>query len=213
VPIPQETKVDIETLVKNLPEEVVELVVGQQDEIEDLRKKLEAHSAPEVEAPETTLAKALSALPPEVAQVISAQQERLATAEASLAQATEIINKGLTAQSDQQFIAKAASWTNIVDSPAELGPALRRIAEALPQDAAVIEKTLTAAHERASYGLLFKELGYGAEGTGESADRVDQIAKSLQANDPTLSPEAARSLAFEQNPGLYESYVAQRPIH
>lgn len=204
---------DIEALVKNLPDEVVDLVVGQQDEIEELKKRLDAQDPAPVADPATALAKALSTLPPEVAGVISDLQTRVVKAETELTAASETIRKGLNAQSDQAFIAKAASWSNIVDSPAEMGPALRKIAEVLPTEAALIEKTLTAAHERASYGLLFKELGYGADGTGDSESRVDTIAKSLQTADPTLSIEAARSLAYEQNPGLYEERISQRPNH
>lgn len=208
---------DIVELAKNLPDEVVDLIVGQQDRIAELEKN-QAAPAPVTPAPvadpNEAIAKALSTLPPEVSNLITSLSTRLEKAETELAGATEVISKGLNAQADQAFIAKAASWANVVDDPSEVGIALRKLTQVDAESAAVIEKALNAANSRAAYGAIFKELGYGAEGgEGDVESQVTTLAKSLQSADPDLSIEEARSRVYEQRPDLYEKRIAERPVH
>lgn len=193
---------EIDALVNDLPDEVVDFIQSQHEEIQDLRKRLDAIT-PDEEPEEMTFEKALSALPDEVAQTILADRERLAKAEAELAAERE-------AKADAEYIEKVRHLDG-VGEPEVFGPALRRIAEALPSDAELVEKALAALTEQTRMSDIFKEFGHSAAApAGSVEERIEAIAKSYQAEDPDLTDEVARAKAWEENPDLYEAHTAER---
>lgn len=106
---------------------------------------------------------------------------------------------------NQEFIAKARSFSNLPLSADEFGPVLKRLHDAMSEeDVAVIEKALSTANE--SVASYFDEIGKRGDNVLID-DRVDVIAKSMTEADPGLTMEQARSRALEQNPSLYDEIL------
>lgn len=195
----------IDALVNELPDEVVDLIGDLQDQVEDLTKRLEDAEATPVEVPTTSdpIAKALASLDPEVASVVKSQADRLAEAEARLAAAE-------AEKADAAYIAKARAFDGVVASPEEFGPALRRIAETHPNEAAYIEKALAAASERIRVSKVFDEIGHGISTPGSAFDRATAIAKSKVDAGEALDIESARADVWTENPSLYAEFQQER---
>lgn len=187
--------VDYQALVDELPDEIVDLIVEQEETIEKLQKRLDGvdeDGAPD-EDPATEFAKSF----PEEFARLQAAEEALAAER--------------TARADAEWVAKARTFSALTINPDEFGPVMRRVADALPEDAAVIEKALSAAVAQVETADIFKELGHATPIPGSVDDQVEQIAKGLLAEDPTLETiEAARAEAYLQNPDLYSQYQAER---
>lgn len=188
---------DYQALVDELPDEVVDLIAEQQEEIEKLQKRLDGEVSDTPDTPdseeETSFAKSF---PEEYA--------RLQAAEAALAAER-------TARADAEWVAKADSYRPLAVDPAELGPALRQVAETLPEAAALVEKALQAATAQVATADIFKELGHGVPTPGSAEEQIEQIAKARLAEDPSLeSIEAARADVYIENPDLYARYQAER---
>jgi hypothetical protein len=198
--------VDYTALVDELPDEVVDLIAEQQDQIEDLQKRL---AEVEVEAPApaadepTSFEKALETLPAEVAKAIQDDRERLAKAEAELA-AEKI------AKADAEWTTRATQFSALSIDPATFGPAMRQVHEALPEVAETISKALTGAAEVVALTNIFKEIGHNAT-PGSVEDQITQFAKAKLAENPDLGTiEVARAEVYEEHPDLYTALQAER---
>ncbi len=193
---------EYDALVADLPDEVVDLIADLQDTVEKLEKRL-AEVTDDTEDDRDPITKALDALPADVAAVIKADRERTAVLEAELAAEKE-------RQADAEFVAKARRFDGVIADPNVFGPALRKITDSHPEEAALIAKTLEAASERLRVTDLFKELGTSAPAPGSTDEQVEAIAKSYMAEDPNISLEEARANVWETRPDLYEAHVAER---
>lgn len=196
---------EIDALVAELPDEIVDYIGELQDSNETLQKSLTEAQAQmsDTEDDEPVddrdpIEKAFDSLDDEAAAAFKEKLDRLDTLE-------EKVTKAETAAADDVYIAKARAYDGLGD-PNELGPALRRLAETDPEDAALIEKAFAAAAEQAATSDLYEELGHEIHKSTDVDAQVEVIAKSYQTTDPSMSIEEARSKAWENNPELYEEH-------
>jgi hypothetical protein len=108
----------------------------------------------------------------------------------------------------QEYIAKARDFQGLPVSPEEFGPVLKKLHEALEDDEVdLVTKALGAASERvANY---FSEVGKSTAGAGyETVSKVDSLAAEIAKNDG-VTIEQARAKVFEDNPKMYDEYLAE----
>lgn len=115
------------------------------------------------------------------------------------------IQKNADTAKTQEFIQKAASFSQLGIKAEELGPVLKSMAETNPEGYAKMEATLAAVNEQVAKGALFSEKG--ADGAGESdiVKRVEGMAKEIQKRD-NCTIEKARTLVYKENPEIYAEY-------
>lgn len=192
---------EIDALVAELPDEIVDYIGDLQDNVEELTKRLEEVEYVEDDGEYDPIAKALGEMDEEAASILQEKLEKLDALEATVIE-NEI------EKADNEYIAKARAFDGLGD-PNEIGPALRRLSEVSPEDAAVVEKALTAAAEQTRTSDLYEELGHAIAKVGSAEDQIVQIAKAAQNADPSLSEEEARAKAWEENPELYEEHARE----
>lgn len=163
-----------------------------------------AQVAPVTKADFDALQKSVSDLTAANATLLKA-----ATDAEALAKAAQ--DKQLTAEA----IAKAeTTMANVpATTPADLGPVLKRAAEALTaDDFGVIEKALVASSAAIKAGDLLKEVGTAGSGAATDAKgQIDGLAKAAQAANPALTYAQAYDGVLKAYPGLYAQYQAEKP--
>lgn len=113
---------------------------------------------------------------------------------------------------DREFIAKAEKEFSHVAPADELGPVLKEIASAIPEESyEVLTKALAAAEERIEKGGLFAE--YGRAGTpeeskGDAWSQIEKEADSLVEKDAEMTQAQAITavLATDRGKELYAQY-------
>lgn len=191
---------DIQALVDQVPEPIL-------DYIEELEQRLvAAESAGVAKADDNSddlIEKALTALDPEVAEVIKSQRDQLAEAQAAL-EAEKV------AKANSEWVAKVRPLDGIVDDPEKMGSGLREVADTNPELADSILSALQAANQRVAKSTLFGEVGHTRPAAGSPEEKIQNIAKALVEADPSKSMAEAEAEAWEANPELYDEYVANR---
>lgn len=91
--------------------------------------------------------------------------------------------------------------------PMELGPVLKRMADALPEeDLELVDRILSAAGS----GALYDELGSNGVGSSNVMEQINAMAfQAVGKGDLDLSPEAAISGIFDENPAAYDEYLRE----
>ena len=111
---------------------------------------------------------------------------------------------------NEEYVSKARSFVGLPVSPAEFGPVLKRLQENMHEDdVQMIEKALSAANETIASGGFFSEFGKRGTGASEPISKIDQKAQELVSKSENMSMEAARALVVEQDPSLYDEYLAE----
>lgn len=192
---------ELAALVEQLPDEVLDYIDDLETRVEKAESALANYEPPAED--ETDFEKALSEVNPELAAFVKSQSDRLAEAEAALAQ--ERITKA-----DAQWTQKVRSVDGLIDNPEEFGPKLRAVAEVDAELADSIVSALEAANNRVEKSALFSESGHSAPAPGSALERVEQIAKAMTEADPSKTKESAMVEAFEADPALYDQYLAER---
>lgn len=127
--------------------------------------------------------------------------------------AQEEVAKMKAEKDEAEAIAKAKAIG--VGDPAVLGPLLMRVAKGstTADDAATLEGIFKSLGEvqKGHNVLLFKSLGSSAAVDGEPEAvlkaKADEIFKSAAGK---LTKEQAYAKAMDENPGLYQAYIAKR---
>jgi hypothetical protein len=195
---------EIDALVADLPDEIVDYIGGLQDSVEDLTKSLEDAESndPDVVDDRDPFEKALDGLDDESAAIIKGQIDKLSELE-------EKVTNAERETADAEYIAKARAFDGLGD-PNDLGPALRRTAELLPEDADLFEKAFAAASTQEVTATLYEELGHTISKATDVDEQIAVIAKSYQDANPALEEAEARSIAWENNPELYEEHSREQ---
>lgn len=169
----------------------------------------------EGESEEEAITKALGELPPALANLVKGMQTRLVVAEG-------VIAKAARDRDSVVFIAKADGLVGDLPTTSEkLGGLLMRVekGETTHDDAEELERLLKAAVElTAGNGgntdnpkRRDVEIGKrGGENGSTAEQRIEAAAVQLQKADKSLTKEAAVAKALEEDPALYEAYVAER---
>jgi polyhydroxyalkanoate synthesis regulator phasin len=79
----------------------------------------------------------------------------------------------------------------------------------------VVMPILKAANEAAKLGALTKQLGRTDIGGGDAMEKLDAAAVEIRKGNAKLTPEQAMTQALEENPDLYDEYMAEasQPIN
>ena len=145
--------------------------------------------------------KVLAKADPEVRELIAKMDQRIQRAEA-------IAKHERDERENREWIAKAATLTHINDKPEELGGLLKSLHDKAPNEADAVEKLLRAANAQVAKTGLWDEIGRtGGSFTGSALE--GQVAE-LRKADPNLTREQAEARAFENDPSLYDEYLAGR---
>lgn len=144
-----------------------------------------------------------------------ARDEIISKAFGQLAEAEKIAKRAeAAAEGERQMrldreYTEVAKQYNVGVAPEELGPVLKRAAEALSdEDCKVIAKALDSA---STSNEMFRELG--TSGTGTNGDVFSQVEKQLEGKIEKADGEsvaAAISKAFAEHPELYDEYIAEQ---
>jgi hypothetical protein len=131
--------------------------------------------------------------------------KRAEIAERRLVQAEQIAKAERDLRLEREYISKAAEYNVPVD-PTELGPVLMRATEALSyEDCAVIHKALCSAGE-----MLFTEAGYDGRAIAEDPMAEIEALVEGQVAKGDVSKAGALTAFFDDNPGAYDAYRAER---
>ncbi len=124
--------------------------------------------------------------------------------------ATEELAKAKAKAEEDEAVAKAASLG--VGKADELGPVLLRVRKGMTTeaDAGVIENLLKSLAEVSVKSLLFKSMGSDAAVDGDPEAMLKAKADEIKKAKPELTDAQAYAKATEENPHLYNAYVAKR---
>jgi len=153
------------------------------------------------------LAKALDG--EEQVEQISKGHEIVEKANARAEAAEEIAKAEREYRLNQEFIAKARSFSNLPVSAEEFGPVLKKVTESLSEDEMeTLTKALNAANESIASMQAFDEIGKRGGYAFESVSKADAQADAI-AKEQGISKEQALSKVFEQHPDLYDEYLSE----
>lgn len=171
-----------------------------------------AVSEPVVEAdPEAVTDDLLKSVPEPVRKMLEEQSVAIAKAQAEAAAATEALRKARDEAADKEAIAKVAGWTSLTLDSAEVGPALRRLADVDGELAKALEAVLESVNAQAESAGIFAEIGKSA--TADSGDAYGTLSTLAKAK-----VEAGQASTFEQafasvvtdHPDLYTQHLNEK---
>lgn len=170
------------------------VIKAKDDEISEMKKSL---------VPGPTDEDFMKSLPESV-------RKRFEEAEAKAKAAEEAVAKMQAAAEAQEAIAKAREMG--VGKPEEVGPLLLRVRKGVTTeaDAEVLETMLKAQSEQGKVAHLFKSVGSSAAVDGDPETLIKAKADEIQKANKGMTAEQAYAKAVEDNPSLYNAYVAKR---
>jgi len=131
--------------------------------------------------------------------------KRAEEAESRLQRAEEVAKAERDLRLEREYISKAAEYNVPVD-PTELGPVLMRATESLSyEDCAVLHKALSSAGE-----MLYTEAGYDGRALAEDPMAEIEALVEGQVAKGDVSKAGALIAFFDDNPGAYDAYRAER---
>lgn len=164
---------------------------------------------------ETLLAKSASriekanALPEAVQKQLSEIQKKLDDAE-SRATAAETVAKAERDRAHLQELSKRAEtdFANLPGTPEEKGKILKSL-ESLPEEEREPVLQILRAGNEAMKATMAPVGKNSTTSVGGAWGKIESLAKSLVS--PTLTKEKAVAKVIEDNPELYDAYLAEKP--
>lgn len=120
------------------------------------------------------------------------------------------------ARATEQAIKKAAKdYPNLPVKPEEIGPIVKKVTETLSkEEVETFERVLKAADDAIKARKDFEEAKSGSFAYGETGSplaRLKDVAKSIvEKSDKPITQAAAFAQAADQNPQLYDEYLAEQ---
>ena len=194
-----------------LPEEARAAIMSEHD---SLKKALEtakaAASKPEPTAAEKEAA-LMASLPAELRERLTSESKARVDAEARAAAHEKRIADLEEARISREYSEKAAKYPHVLGlETGELAEALKCMELGRPITKELgekVERSFSAMNAALEKSPIFAALGSKNRGGEMSASqRLELIAKELQAKEPALSSAVALTKAIEQNPALYEEH-------
>lgn len=187
-------------LPADLPEEVRDYIGKVEAERDEAVKKAETPTPPAPTPPPSptptptpepkpgeALAKALEAADPAVREAIEKAQADATAAQERATVLEEAVEKARVEKADADWTTKAGSLRHLPVKPEDLGPMLRKVAEANPEAITEVERVLNAAEAVASEAFLT----IGKDGDGPSAGAINDLVGDVRKADPTKTREQA----------------------
>lgn len=149
--------------------------------------------------------------PEEVRKAYEAMEKAVADAKAQAEEAQAELRKERAERADAEAIAKARdSYANLGLDPEQVGPALRRLADADADLAKSVEDVLTAANAKVESADIFSEIGKSARPAGTAYEKAEAMAKAAVADGKSATFEQALSDVFTADGDLYMTYLAEQ---
>lgn len=179
--------------------------------IEELTKALGEQNAEQVEDEDSVEALVKSA-PEPVRKAMEAMQKAADEALAKAAAAEEALAMEKAAAADREAIEKAATTLGSLGlDAAEVGPALRRLADTDPDLAKSVEQVLVAANAKVESADIFTEIGKSAGVRSTNAmEKATSMAKSLVETGASDTFEQALTDVWTSNPDLYAAHLNEK---
>jgi hypothetical protein len=139
-------------------------------------------------------------------------RKRLEETEAQAKEATEQLAKMKSEAETKDAIAKAKDLG--FGDAEKVGPLLLRIAKGTTtaEDATLVEQMLKSAAEVSGKSDLFKAIGSDSAVDGDPEALLKAKADEIRKANDKLTPEQAYVAAMDQNPQLYNAYIAKRRV-
>ena len=137
-------------------------------------------------------------------------RKRLQESEAAAKEAADAVQKMKDETETKDAIAKAKSFG--VGEADKVGPLLMRVAKGATtaDDAAYLETVLKGVGEIAGKSALFKSVGSANPEEGDAEAQLQAKANEIAKANTKLSKEQAYAQAMQENPQLYNQYIAKR---
>lgn len=124
----------------------------------------------------------------------------------------EEIKKERDLRVTKEFEVKAEGYKNLGKSSSELGAVLKSASEKMTEEEyKKFEGVLKSADARAEASELFTELGTSQGDTGQFGGKLKVAKEAIMKANPELTPEQAEEQAYDNEPGLYNSYLDENP--
>ena len=183
-----------------------EVIKAKEAEIEELQKGYKAAAAKSNDGDaddEDEEKKVMKSLPESIKKRLEDFEKRAAEAETTLAKMRE-------EKDTADAIAKAKSLN--FGKAEEIGPLLMRVTKGTTTaaDAETLERLFKAAGEQGKVTNLFRSVGSDTAVEGDPETLMKAKAEEIQKANKGMSFEQAYTKAMEDNPSLYNAYVAKR---
>jgi hypothetical protein len=125
-------------------------------------------------------------------EVEKARQER----DVAVEQLAEEVSKRL----DGEWVQKMRPFELLLGPAEVMGPTLRKIAAACPDEYTALEAALRAAAERANLAKILVEVGENTGTTLSAVEQRDRFVADMRKAHPAMSEAQARAAFWEQHP-------------
>ena len=208
----EDAEAKLETLEKRTSDaesalaDATEVIKAKEAEIAELQKGYAAKankSDDNDEDDQDEEKKVMKSLPDSIKKRLESFEKRAAEAEATLAKMRD-------EKDTADAIAKAKSLN--FGKAEEVGPLLMRVNKGLTTaaDAELLERLFKAAGEQGKVTHLFKSVGSDVAVDGDPEVLIKAKAGEIQKANNGMTFEQAYAKAMEENPSLYNAYIAKR---
>lgn len=212
----EDAEAKLETLEKRTTDaeaalaDATEVIKSKDAEIEELQKAYKAKASADKSADgdkdeddEDEDKKVMKSLPESIRKRFADFEKRATVAEIKLAKMAE-------EKDTAEAIAKAKALN--FGKAEEVGPLLMRVAKGktTQADAETLERMFKAAGEQGKVTNLFRTVGSDSAVDGDPEVLMKAKAEEIRKANPILTPEQAYSKAMDENPSLYNAYIAKR---
>lgn len=191
---------ELDPEVKSYIERVEDVALETQSELDALKKSIAEAPADDDDSGSDDILKSAD---PAVVNLVNDLR-------AEVSKAQETADAERDARVEREFIEKAAGFKDLPVDSADLGQLMKSISEDSDEETLasfldLIEKMNTAL-EAAN---IFSELGSGlVTETGQT--KLDELTKSYMGDHPGVSAEEAMVAVLDEDPSLYEDYMAEQ---
>lgn len=208
----EDAEAKLETLEKRTSDaesalaDATEVIKAKEAEIAELQKGYAAKankSDDNDEDDQDEEKKVMKSLPDSIKKRLESFEKRAAEAEATLAKMRD-------EKDTADAIAKAKSLN--FGKAEEIGPLLMRVSKGTTTaaDAETLERLFKAAGEQGKVTHLFKSVGSDTAVDGDPEVLIKAKAGEIQKANNGMTFEQAYAKAMEENPSLYNAYIAKR---
>jgi len=162
-------------------------------------------------APGTVLSKeALEKMDPATQAIVKQLQEENTATKAEAREARQMAKELKDEQVLKEYVAKAEELQSLPVQPLKLGPIMKTIGEAHPQEFGEIFRLLKAADAVIEKSELFREFGKSCPGESSAEAQIYAKARAMVAKDGDLTFEEAVEKVMDGEPELYEKAEEER---
>ena len=159
----------------------------------------------------TVLSKeALEKMDPATQAIVKQLQEENTATKAEAREARQMAKELKDEQVLKEYVAKAEELQSLPVQPLKLGPIMKTIGEAHPEEFDEIFRLLKAADAVIEKSELFREFGKSGPGESSAEAQIYAKARAMVAKDGDLTFEEAVEKVMDLEPELYEKSEAER---